>query len=706
MGKIRNPNIENLYKQEFQFYFSGVESKNHFTLAKEAGVKHFLMAFHHIRKGGIKGAEIERRFGDGKSKLLVDSSTFTFHTNEEYYDKNKYPISYWEKYIEDYLEWCKAHADIINAIVELDITEIVGVDKVQEWRKKYFIPFEEETGIPVCYVWQKNYGGKRGTDLTEWERMCKTYNYVGFSGELGLPDKQVIKMLQIAKKYGTIVHGFAFTKFEKLKTGRFPFFSVDSISWKTSEMYGVTYIWDGKNFHQYDKTKKHLRKKYKNVLIKQGINWDNIVNDVATETTKMALVAWRGMSEYIRDLYKRQGKMYWLKGVQNNVEPDEEEDDDMDEKDDIQPIFPPPQEKWEESTGLDWREVAESMNINPNCADESVVLTIIDILTALHFHTNSKYGRNLYHILSKNEGIVDYIYETYVEGNYTPEGDEVSLPKALLPFLDDDEDYDPEEMTYNGNSLEKLGILMELTPKVLDRQLNIFRVEQEEPERPKPPKERKRYAGDEDREIVALALRNPDGTFAKGNQEYLKRSRSMLAHVPSLACNTCYAADNCPYFEPDSVCYYNKELQKFDTRRAEDVLDAHADITNMAIQRLLIARIFEVADGGMPDKMVTDLINQTSGLLQTQRSLQRAMNPSPSDGIQITASGQVGNSIIAQLFGGLGQKPEERKPVDVKAKSSTVSKIFDAEFEDIEDDDEEDKPKKKKAKKLIKKKKK
>lgn len=694
-----NPKLDHLYGEEFRFYFSGVESKRQFDQAYAAGVRHFLMAIHHA-KDKLTEEEMERRFGNGDCKLLIDSSTFTFHNQDQYYDKKKYTVAYWEKFIVEYLDWVRKHQDYISSFVELDITKLVGVAKVQEWRKKFFLPFEEETGIPCLFMWQPEYS------IQEWERMCKEYRYVGFSGEAGIKDSQMIKMLRVARKYGTIVHGMAMTKYEKLKSGKYPFYSVDSISWKSAEIYGMTFIWDGKNFHQLDNKKKHMRKKYKSVMIKNGIDWKLIEQDYANENTKMALIAWVQVAEHLKNMFTRTGKAYWLKQggdrlkvakktVAKSTKKREENEED------VAPIFPPPKRNWEDD--LDWEEVAESLNINPKCAtDESSVLALIDILTALNFSTNKEYGEYLFYLLKRNEGIVDELHEMFLSDyERDEEVNWAEIPPAFYTKLvtEQDDKYDIVEQVFNGNTLAKLMDFKDVLPALLSGSCDLFQDEadtEEVVERPKPPKEREEYAGDEDRNSLALEPRDETGKFAVGNNIHLKRTKSMLAHIPKLACNTCYAADSCPMFKADSVCYYDKELNKFDTRNMEDVMHIQSDLTNTTIQRVMLARMFEQLDGGMPDRTVTELINQAMYALDQQNKLLRANSQSNggSSGIQITASGAAGNSILEQLFNFAPPKADVTPPEPEKT-SSTVSKIFDAEYTVVN----EDKPRKKTVKK-------
>lgn len=501
------------------------------------------------------------------------------------------------------------------------------------------------------------------------------------------------------------------------------------------ERYGVTYIFDGKNFHQFDKTKKHTRKKYKTIMKKQGIDWDKIKIDDASEVTKMALIAWRGVFEFLSDYFIRTGKCYWLEDADTARKKAKEYIDTPLESN--EPIFPPPEPRWEEDDKYPWETVAESFNINPKCEEMSIVLTIIDIFNCLLHEDSDEHSAYLFDILEKNEAIVDYIYDVFVEKRYTPDKDWdkenwIEIPPNFMKYII--EDFDPDTNSFNSNSIAKLLILSEVAPKVVYNALPIFQSEAEEGgDRPAEPEEREFYAGDEDRKQLALIPRDENGRFLEGNNAHLKRSKSVLSNMPKLACDTCYLADNCPHFKPKSVCYYNKELNKFDTRSYVDVVEMQADMVNMNAQRLMMARIFEITDGGMPDRTVTDLINMQMALLNQQGNLLKSMMPQKTGGqntatIQVTSTGDVGNSILDKLFGGLGGtvSDEQRKEVSPKEEQdNTALDIIDADFFDLteaedelaenpewaEDDEEEDKPvkqpkKPKKKKKIVKKRKK
>lgn len=491
-----------------------------------------------------------------------------------------------------------------------------------------------------------------------------------------------------------------FSKIDKLKTGKYPFYSVDSTTWKSSERYGVTFVWDGKNFLQFDKTKKHVRKKYKRIMQKQGIDWKKLMLDDASENTKMALVAWRGCLDHLSDMYLRTGKSYWLEDKETLRKKAKEYADTPLETPEskLSPIYPPPEEKWEQSGEYDWEEVAKSMNINPLCDEETIVLTIIDILTACIHNDDEDYQEYLVDILSKNEGIVDYIYETFLEGRV--DGDEeknhIMLPSVFKEMVKDDElfEVDGDTMKFNDNNLTMLGAIYENASDIVHRKLNVFQTEasldedEDENELPAIPQEREVYAGDEYRNELALAERDENGRFKSGNQMALKKKTSILSEMPKLACDTCYLADNCPYFKPKSVCYYNKEVNKFDTRDMEDVVAMMADIANMGAQRLIMARIFEIQDGGMPDRTVTDLMNQQVNLLQTMKDLHRSSKGLDGAGnsIQVSASGETGNSILEKLFGNLGgEVPVEQRRDVTPEQRNPVDDILEGEFFEMDD---------------------
>lgn len=183
---------------EFQIFFSGVEPPRYFDIVTTE-TNAILMSYHYIQRKGKKFLE-ECKKNREDMRMLVDSGAHTFIKKEDEYSKK--PPEYWESYLEKYTQFARDNKDLVFAVVELDIDYLVGQEKVEEWREKYFRPLEEE-GIQVIYVWHRVRGE------ANWEEMCKKYSYVGFSiqGDSDMTVDRCSKMVNIAKKYGTKVHG-------------------------------------------------------------------------------------------------------------------------------------------------------------------------------------------------------------------------------------------------------------------------------------------------------------------------------------------------------------------------------------------------------------------------------------------------------------------------------------------------------------------
>jgi hypothetical protein len=108
--------------------------------------------------------------------------------------------------------------------------------------------------------------------------------------------------MTIAKRYCTKVHGFAATKQADFRD--IPWYSVDSITWKTCEMYGSLIHWDKHN-QKLMFLEKHERVQVKQQMKDYGFNADAIVADKDyKEVTRYALFSMRAMEEFYEKKYK------------------------------------------------------------------------------------------------------------------------------------------------------------------------------------------------------------------------------------------------------------------------------------------------------------------------------------------------------------------------------------------------------------------
>ena len=169
------------------------------------------------------------------SDFLLDSGAFTFMNNKK--DLN------YNEYLERLISYINENN--IKKFFELDIDSLIGYEKVLELRKI----LEKETNKKCIPVFHKSRG------LKEWERMCEEYDYVaiGTIGEYFKNFSILHKLLNIAKKNKTKVHGLGFTQLSKLHS--FDFYSVDSTSWKCGNRYGFIFKFTGKGLIQIGKQK-------------------------------------------------------------------------------------------------------------------------------------------------------------------------------------------------------------------------------------------------------------------------------------------------------------------------------------------------------------------------------------------------------------------------------------------------------------------
>ena len=208
------------YKRDFAMFYSGVEYEVYLDGCYNMGVRNFLMSYEYL-KG--KGSGQLKKYHD--MHLFIDSGVFTYMSDPKYIE---YTIKQWENQIHEYLDWAKRHKDSIFGMAELDLQKLVGLDQVNEWRRKYFEPFMLETGIPVCFIYH-------GEGMEAWDKMCQRYPYVGFSSVSDEGTNRDLnsykEMLRVAEKYNSLVHGFGMTRTSVLP--ELPFYTVDSTSWKS-----------------------------------------------------------------------------------------------------------------------------------------------------------------------------------------------------------------------------------------------------------------------------------------------------------------------------------------------------------------------------------------------------------------------------------------------------------------------------------------
>lgn len=149
----------------------------------------------------------------------------------------------WEEYIKKYADFINRNK--IKNYFELDVDNIVGYDKVKEYRKK----IERLTGTPVIPVWHKSRGKE------EFLKMCDEYDYVAIGG---IVTKEITKdqypfftwFINEAHKRGCKIHGLGFTSLDGIL--KYKFDTVDSTAWTTGNRFGYIYKFNGKTMTKID----------------------------------------------------------------------------------------------------------------------------------------------------------------------------------------------------------------------------------------------------------------------------------------------------------------------------------------------------------------------------------------------------------------------------------------------------------------------
>lgn len=637
-------------ERPFSMMFSGVEDDSNFQILYDMGIRNFLISFHYVQKKHLNTSKYEEM----GVKFFVDSGAFTFISNLEFQD---YTIEQWEKYIETYLRWIEKHQSIVFAFASLDLEYLVGGEQVQIWNEKYFEPFMLRTGIPVCFVYHDN-----ATKLT-WEQYCQRYPYVGVSwGGLdtqGNDLKYGMNKLKVAEKYGAVVHGMAMTQTALLT--KLPFYTVDSTTWLVGLQYGEINFWTGKKMSRLKKDK------WKGAMLPQvvakGFNEQKLLDEDKEEMIKVNVHAFIEAEEYVQE--KLKSRMYWLRP--DSVERSEEDLEFIE--------YPSPEWLDNAENEEDWEKYAKSFNIST--ADKMTAINCIIDLTIFMNWENEDYQsiiQDIYkpelvkelhdmwvnRIVQSDEERVEDLKHFYTEVLLGKNDKLLVLGTNFDRMVKEREDYitDEEYETADVSEMDLQNTMMKYlpapvegspAPEISDLDDEIFREEGIEP------------------------VRDEQGRFIKGQKQVLKPKKLYSNKYPKMACDSCINAQKCPEYKAGYACAYNKMFERFNTRDMGDIIQAMQGITEFSLVRLQRGMLTETMEGGLPDPNVTNMMNQTMGLLsQLQRMYEtgsqeviRQTKIMRADGTQEMTT-QVSNpqrgGILEKIFGDMKSSDDDTPP--------------------------------------------
>lgn len=646
--------------RNFSMLYSGVEDDKNFNILYDLGIRNFLMSFHYVQS---KNLNVDMYESKG-IKFLIDSGAYTYMSNPMYQDRT---IEEWEKHIETYLAWAKAHKDIIFAIASLDIEMLVGGDVVQEWNEKYFEPFMLETGIPVCFVWHHE-----ATKLS-WEQYCQRYPYVGVSwgtdsyddGTGGLKTGQ--RMLKVAEEYGAVVHGMAMTRTSLLT--KLPFYTVDSTTWMVGVQYGEVNYWRGTKMSRLkkDKWKGEMLDQICNEL---GRDRELLLAEDPSEMIRVNVQAFQKAEQYIQERAK--SRLYWLK-------PQTLEQD-------INDIEYPSVEWIDNATYENWEDYAKAFNINTEMEDTQLAKDLIVDITCLMNWDNPEYEDFINDVYTPE--LIKQLHDIWI--NQVVSNDETRIEDLQHFFSDCLEGKNDRLLTLGTNfdrvAKERPNYIEEETTELVDLTDEEFA---EEVGNLLPPGSSAPEIDALDDEIFnnhgLVAVRDDKGRFLKGQKRVKKPKNIYSEKYPKLVCNTCYASQNCPEFKSGYVCAFNKMFKRFDCRNTEDILEAMQGMVNMNMERMQRVAVFEMLDGGMPDGNLTMMIDQNMRLMMNmkqvmqQQEIIRQTRVVTADGTT-TETTQVHASqpgILERMFmSNLGKnRDKEKEDIDVMAVDVEVKDV-------------------------------
>jgi len=167
-------------------------------------------------------------------KHILDSGAYSTFKNVDQAKKMD-----WDDYVNKYISFIKKTGQ--RLFFELDIDAIVGLDKVEYYRKK----IEDAIGIQPIPVWHAS----RKWDYFEY--MCENYPYVSLGTTMANKQGKLIRknpnvlqqFIHTAHKNGCKIHGLGFTDTSLLHELKFD--SVDSTTWISGARYGQIYQFDG-----------------------------------------------------------------------------------------------------------------------------------------------------------------------------------------------------------------------------------------------------------------------------------------------------------------------------------------------------------------------------------------------------------------------------------------------------------------------------
>ena len=203
------------------------------------------------------------KFPDYCKRIMVDSGAHTLQYT------NNSPQTY-QAFFERYVNFIKQHKDDERiTFIELDIDNVIGWDKLQQWRET-LLSLRDDMMI-VWHKWSENLAKR---DL--WEEYVNQFKFISIPNK-DMKNINVHKALDLAREKGIKVHGLAMTKPNLPYIYKFT--SIDSSTWASGGRFGNMYMFRGNKLVTINTAKINTTKlQYNDLDYFNALQWKKLSN--------------------------------------------------------------------------------------------------------------------------------------------------------------------------------------------------------------------------------------------------------------------------------------------------------------------------------------------------------------------------------------------------------------------------------------------
>lgn len=253
---------------------------------------------------------MEKAIRENCSSVIIDSGAHSFFSEADVAlsasvvaKKSKTTIPP-DEYFERYIGWLLQFKHLYDYFVELDIGELVGQAKVMAWRDRFCKAgiFDKCVTVyhPVVvsfndYVRQVESSESRIVALEGDRRFRKRLPYM--------------RLIKVGYDRGVRIHGFALVKQNVL--GQYPFYSVDSSSWKAALRFGKAMIANKGKFQHVSFT--HPKSSLDEIVglssltgnLSEAFSKTHSVNSL--KRLELGIIVYHQMEKYYTELWEARG---------------------------------------------------------------------------------------------------------------------------------------------------------------------------------------------------------------------------------------------------------------------------------------------------------------------------------------------------------------------------------------------------------------